>query len=142
MLEPVSDAPDETESATEVPPEVILLSLPATGPFGRIARMSAASLALRRGLSLAAVDDLRLAMDEALILMLGHQDHTGSIDLRFELEANAVAVSFTPRFDDGPPTFAAEDLERFTELAGPLLTDFAIDESVSSLRLSKSATNA
>lgn len=104
--------------------------------------MSAASLALRRGLSLAAVDDLRLAMDEALILMLGHQDHKGSIDLRFELEANALSVSFTPRFDDGPPSFSSDDLERFAELAGPLLTDFTVDDSAGSLRLSKSATHS
>lgn len=111
------------------PTETIMLSVPASGPYGRIARMSGAALALRRGLSLSAVEDLRLAIDEAIILLLGHRNHEGSIDLEIALEPNAIGITFVPNFDEGPPDLTAEGIERFAELAGPLLSTFEIDSA-------------
>ena len=126
------------ESDTESAAETIRLSLPASGPYGRIARMSGADLALRRGLSLTAVEDLRLAIDEALILILGHRDHEGSVDLEFALEPNAIGIEFVPNFDEGPPDLSGEGIERFTELAGPLLSTFEIDGDTGVVRVYKS----
>lgn len=128
--------PDNVGEA-EAKPETIMLRLPAVAAYGRIARMSGAELALRRGLSLGAVDDLRLAIDEALILLLGQRDHQGTIGLRFELFANAIAISFQPDFDEGPPSYSAEDVERFTVLASPLLDDFTIDHSSATVSIIK-----
>lgn len=139
MTPAADDATPDLSPATEASNnETIMLSLPATGPYGRIARMSGASLALRRGLSLSAVEDLRLAIDEGLILLLNHGDHSGSIDLAFELEANALRIDFVANFEDGPPDLGGEAIERFIELAGPLLTSFDIDSATGTLRMVKS----
>lgn len=142
MTPPASDDPTADAAAPddESPVEIIKLSLPATGPYGRIARMSGAALALRRGLSLAAVEDLRLAIDEALILLLDRGDHTGSVDLEFGLEPNAISIELVPNFDDGPPDLDSDSIERFVELAGPLLSTFEIDSSTGTLRMIKRAS--
>ncbi len=102
--------------------------------------MSGAALALRRGLSLAAVEDLRLAIDEALILLLGHGDQDGSVDLEFLLDPNAISIEFVPNFAEGPPDLSSEAVERFVELASPLLTTFDIDSDSGVVRLHKSGS--
>ncbi|MEE9414216.1 MAG: hypothetical protein V3V01_02955 [Acidimicrobiales bacterium] len=127
---------DESSEA-DAPSETIMLRLPALAAYGRIARMSGAELALRRGLSLSAVEDLRLAIDEVLILLLGHRNHEGSIQLRYELFANAVAISFQPEFDDGRPEYPSDATERFAALAGPLLDDFTIDAETAMVSIVK-----
>ncbi len=104
--------------------------------------MSGAALALRRGLSLAAVDDLRLAIDEALILLLDHRDREGSIDLRFALEPNGLTVEMQPNFADGPPTLSADEVDRFAALAGPLLSSFSLDVDTGILVLTKNSRAA
>ncbi len=131
---------DQNESTPPV--ETILLSVPASGPYSRLARMSGAALALRRGLSLAAVDDLRLAIDEALILLLDHRDREGSIDLRFALEPNGLTVEMQPNFADGPPTLSADEVDRFAALAGPLLSSFSLDVDTGILVLTKNSRAA
>ena len=62
------------------------------------------------------------------------------MDITFELEPNAISIEFVPSFDDGPPDLSADALERFSELAGPLLTTFSIDSNTGVLRLYKSAS--
>lgn len=135
-------ASDASPASSESSPssESILLSVPASGPYGRIARMSGAALALRRGLSLAAVEDLRLAIDEALILLLGQGDQDGSVDLEFLLDPNAISIEFVPNFTAGPPDLSADAVERFVELASPLLTTFDIDSDSGVVRLHKSGS--
>jgi hypothetical protein len=49
----------------------VRLSLPARHEYARIARIGVAALALRMGFTYREIEDLRLAVDEALIFLLG-----------------------------------------------------------------------
>ena len=49
----------------------ISLRLPASAEFGRIARAAAANLATRLGWQAVDIDSLRLAIDEALAVLIG-----------------------------------------------------------------------
>ena len=117
----------------------ILLRVPARADYARIVRIGAAALALRQGMTFAEIDDLRLAIDEAMIVLL-HGDaaetDTDEADLsvtyrvtqgRFELEAER---------DDGTPVTDAA-VDRFDEIASSLVDDYDIDAGRGWLRIRK-----
>ena len=91
------DAPGSGEAETDV----ISLTIPAAMRFVRLVRIGAASIARRKGLSVRAIDDLRLAIDETFALLLNDEDHAGSVDVTFEVDDHEILVSATQRLDDG-----------------------------------------
>lgn len=114
----------------------VLLRVPARTPYARVVRVGAAALALREGLGFGEIDDLRLAIDEAMIALLdGLGDETeaelevifrvgeGRIDLEAGLlPARAVSETAVHRFD---------------ALAGALVDDFDIDPDRGRVRMRK-----
>ncbi len=111
-----------------------LLRIPARPEYGRVVRVSAASLGLRHGLSFGDIDDLRLAIDEAVILLLdGIVDNTEiAIVFRFtdgRLELEATCDETTGASD--------ESVARFTETCDGLLDDYHLDAAAGWLRLRK-----
>ena len=123
----------ETAPVTVCADEV-LLRIPARPEYGRIVRVGATALGIRQGLSFAEIDDLRLAIDEALILLLSAAPD----------EAEVWAVF---RFDDGrlelelacteSAALADDAIERFATATDALIDDYYVEPSRNRLRLRK-----
>jgi len=107
----------DTDRAEGSDSDVISLTIPAAMRFVRLARIGAASIARRKGLSVRAIDDLRLAIDETFALLLHDEDHKGSVDIT--LETNA------------------EDLVRFEIVIEDLVDRFEADPELGGVQLSK-----
>lgn len=105
--------------------EVIRLRLPARPQYGRLARIAAAQIAVRRGFTLREIDDLRLAIDEAVILVLGPAPEPGNLEVEYTLTKADLAVTLS--ISDETAKIPTERIERFTELASDLVSSFAID---------------
>ena len=102
-----------TDRVEAVDPDVISLTIPAAMRFVRLARIGAASIARRKGLSVRAIDDLRLAIDETFALLLRDTDHRGSVDITYEVDNHELVVLVVQRLADGALDPNAEDLVRF-----------------------------
>lgn len=118
----------------------ILLRVPARAPYARIVRVGAAALALRQGMGFGEIDDLRLAIDEAMILLLDGLGDDRGVDIevvfrvadgRFELEATR----------SGGAGIGEAAAHRFGAIAGDLVDDFDIDAPQGRLRLGKTPTD-
>lgn len=72
-------------------PEV-LLAVPATPEFVRLARVTATGLASRAGFSIDEVEDLRLAIDELCFTLIGSRGRDGNLELRYRLDGSALEV--------------------------------------------------
>lgn len=97
----------------------VRLVLPADAAYGRVARITASSLALRLGLSFHRIDDLRLAIDEALVLLLRGEPDDGSITVSFTVGAQALLVDLVG--SAGADPVAGPDEERFAELVAAIV---------------------
>jgi len=84
------DGPEPTMSGDRV-----RLVLPADPAYGRIARIAVSSLALRLGLSYAAVEDLRLALDETVILLLRPDGDEGDLTVEFRVAPHTLTIDAT-----------------------------------------------
>lgn len=127
----------------ESAPSDVLLRVPARAPYARIVRIGAAALALRQGMSFGEIDDLRLAIDEAMIMLLDGVDVDSSTDIdivfritdgNFELEASRNEGSGA----DGEVSEAA--VHRFDAIARGLVDDYDIDAAHGWLLLRKTPT--
>lgn len=116
--------------------EEIILRVPARPAYGRVVRVGAAALALRQGMSFAEIDDVRLAIDEAWILLLDGSDDEGDgeidcmfrmVDGRFELEAS----------NTGEHRIGSDAINRFEERTTVLLDDYDVDPAQGWLRIRK-----
>ena len=114
------DAPGSGEAETDV----ISLTIPASMRFVRLVRIGAASLARRKGLSVRAIDDLRLAIDETFSLLLNDEDHSGSVDVTFEVDDRELLVSASQRLDAGARTATLEEVVRFEVVVADLVDRF------------------
>lgn len=99
----------------------IRLRLPGEPSYGRLARIAATSLARRLGFTFHRIEDLGLAVDEAVILL--HQPTTGAvegIEVRLRVADGGITVDAEalPRPDaDAPaPPLADDAVARFEEL--------------------------
>jgi len=117
----------------------ILLRVPARAPYARLVRVGAAALSLRQGMSFGEIDDLRLAIDEAMIVLLDGLGEAAESDIdvvfrmadgQFELEATRSA--------EGDISAAA--VQRFDAIASELVDDYDIDPSHGWVRLRKTPT--
>lgn len=104
----------------------IRLDLPASGLYARIARVAASSLALRLRVPARRIEDLRLAIDEALVLLLsvsrGEED---TIHGRYLVSDRSLAVEL--RLEAPVRPLGATAVERFDALVEPLDTTCRVD---------------
>lgn len=91
-------------------PDEIRLQLPADPQFARVARVAMAAVGVRIGLPVIAVEDLRIALDEALILLLRR------------LPSTTPAEEAEPTGDDHAPAPPA-DAERTADAGEPAAPD-------------------
>lgn len=92
----------------DVDNDLIRLRLPADPAYGRLARITAAGLALRLGFGHRQVQDLRIAVDEAMVALLDPSGGAEGLTLRFrarpgqiEVQASAVGGTGDLPTDDG-----------------------------------------
>jgi serine/threonine-protein kinase RsbW len=104
----------------------IHLELPAVAAYGRVMRIAAAHLALRRGFSLHEIDDLRLAMDEAAVLLLGPDVGGDRVEIDYAVEGNSLGIDASVTGADVQP-LTAEAIERFEAIIGDLVDDHLVD---------------
>jgi hypothetical protein len=115
----------------------ILLRVPARAPYARLVRVGAAALALRQGMGFGEIDDLRLAIDEAMIVLLDGLDdeHEADIDVVFRLTEGQFELEAT-RGEGRAVGDAA--VHRFDAIASGLVDDYDIDPDHGWVRLRKS----
>lgn len=104
----------------------IHLELPAVPAYGRVMRIAAAHLALRRGFSLHEIDDLRLAMDEAAVLLLGPDVGGDRVEIDYAVEGDRLGIDASVVGADVQP-LGAEAIERFEAIIGDLVDDHMVD---------------
>ncbi len=72
----------------------IVLSTPARGEYARTARMTAAELASRMGMSIDDIDDVRIAVEEAFALAAAHATgESPHVTFTFTLEDGSFAAT-------------------------------------------------
>ncbi len=112
--------------------DVVLLRLPVRADLLVLARMTAATVASRVGLAFEEIEDLRLAVEELCLSVVGGTA-SGSVELTFHSEPHAVRVDCA--YEPGPvspePLGAAEgpqdDLSM--KIVEALVDEFGIEES-------------
>ena len=117
--------------------ETIRLTLPATPLYGRVARTAAKGLALRLGYSYREIEDLSLALDETLILLLHPEGDGGTLTIVFDPTGEALQVDAA--VDPGSPVTRVDDeaRSRFKTLVEPVVDAWEIDDAGLSVHLSK-----
>lgn len=115
-----------TDTHTPSTDDRVRLSLPARHEYARIARIGVAALALRMGFSYREIEDLRLAVDETLIFLLGGDRPGERITIEYSVEPEKLTLRAATSF----PTEADDDArERFETLVAELVDSFRTDES-------------
>ncbi|MGI8759421.1 MAG: anti-sigma regulatory factor [Acidimicrobiales bacterium] len=82
--------------------EEVRLTMPATPPLLRVARLTAAGLASRLGFDLNEVEDLKIAVDELCHAIVGPQGRDGSLTLVYRLHADALVIEGVSDFPAVP----------------------------------------
>ncbi len=129
-------ATEQTSSETS-DSDVISLTIPAAIRFVRLVRIAVASIARRRGLSVRAIDDLRLAVDESFALLLGEHDHDGSVDVTFEVDAHELLVVMVARTPNSTMLATAESKLGFEVVLADLTDRFEADPEQGVVQFSK-----
>ena len=84
-------------------PSEIVLTIPGTPEFLRLARMAAADAASRVGLTYEEIDDLRIAVDELCFAVMGDDGVVEPLTLVYQIHPGAVSVSGScPGSGQGP----------------------------------------
>lgn len=116
----------------------VVLRVPAEAEFGRVVRVGGAAVAIRQGLSFTEIDELRLAIDESVILLLDGASEGSELlvvfrftEAHLELEINCA--------DTKPLT--DEAIARFDGICSPLLDSYDLDPERGRLTLHKSAAD-
>jgi len=113
----------------EAPPEQIRLALPAEPEYGRLARITTSSLALRLGFTFPEIDDLRLAVDETVILLLRPEGVSGEITLTFTIESSGLVIDAMSTAGADQPWIDQGALGRFEAIVGDTVDAYEVDES-------------
>lgn len=109
--------------------QTIRLSVPAEPTYARSVRMMAANLAVVSGMSVDAVEDVRMAAEEGFVYSCA----TGgaSCDIVFEVSAASIAIDFSL----GTAEPSQDDTGYATLLLGAVCDEFDVDPSAAVLHL-------
>ena len=115
--------------------DTVRLRLPAGTAYGRVARVTTAAIARRHGFTYREVEDLRLAIDEAIIALLDDDDPGAAVELRYLVEDEAMTI--TVQGASGRPPDA---VSRFHTLVTTLVDTATLDLDAGLVRLTKTHT--
>lgn len=74
---------------------LIELAVPANPDYVGLIRSAAAHVAAHADLTLEAIDDLRLAVDEAFAVLIAHQPVTGRVAVTFHIHNDSLKIEMT-----------------------------------------------
>jgi hypothetical protein len=118
----------------------VLLRVPARSEYGRIVRVGAAALGLRQGMSFSEIDDLRLAIDEAVILLLdgieGGEQTEQEIRVVFRIDRGALELHAERSVEAALDNAA---VHRFDAITAGLIDDYDLDQERGWVRVRKIA---
>jgi hypothetical protein len=134
---------------TDASAGVVRLRVPADSSYARVVRVAVGAYAVRLGASTRDVEDLRLAIDEALILVLavlGSEDDTTHVTLVLTLHHDDATGDLTVglRTETPPAVVAAgpDALSRFHELIPAGVAIDVVELDAGRVVLRRSATRA
>lgn len=109
----------------------IQLTIPAAPEFLRLARLTAADVGSRAGLTFEEIDDLRIAVDELCFAIV---DGAGDavLDLRFQLRDTEVAVEGSCRVGADVPPVKPSELA--STIVAAVVDEFSVDSTDSHRR--------
>lgn len=126
----------------------VRLEVPAEARFARVVRVAVSAAAVHRRLEVSAIEDLRIAVDESLILLLREGAEGSPVDAGPTPERSVtvtindgvagleVDLQLRPRPDGHlASTDDLEALSRFTELVPPRVTVATVDPIAGAIRL-------
>jgi len=117
----------------------VLLRVPARPEYGRIVRVGAAALAMRVGLSFGEIDELRLAIDETMVLLISAADIDTEISVAFRFDGTSLVLEAECETSGG---LLGDTIGRFVEIVEGLVTKYEIDSERGRLLLRKTAAEA
>jgi hypothetical protein len=115
----------------------IRLVLPADPGYVRVARVAAQGIGHRLGLSWQDQQDLQLAVDEALVLLLRPEGSGGQISFLFTVEPTRLIIDAVSTAGADQHWVDQGARTRFEELVGPTVDDHEVDEDAHRVRLVK-----
>ena len=113
------------------------LVLPADPAYGRIARITASNLALRLGFGYDEIEDLRIAMDELVILLLRPEGDAGTITLDFVVTEDGLTIDGATTAGSDQPWADTAAVDRFTQIVGPTVDDLGVEAGAAHAHLAK-----
>lgn len=114
-------------------PQQVTISLPADTAFVALARVAAASVAVELGFSVDDIENLRIAVDELVTVLIESDPSDGTVTLVFTLEDAAFRMtgSVRDRRTEGP-------VDPLTlQILRAVVDEFEIGDLVSSFRASR-----
>jgi hypothetical protein len=120
MLRAMPDLPAATDQ--------IRLVIPAEPEYGRLARITISGLALRLGFTFRSIEDLRLAVDEMLILLLRPEGGAGQISLVFSVDHTGLGIDAHTTAGNNQHWVDQGALARFEAIVGETVDTQAVDE--------------
>lgn len=79
------------------------LAVPAEPEYVGLIRSAAAHIAAHADLTIDAIDDLRLAVDEAFAVLIAHKPASGAVTIRFTIRAEQLDIELTGPVGSPPP---------------------------------------
>ncbi len=107
----------------------VRLTLPSEPEYGRLARIAAAALALRAGFDYPEIEDLRIALDEALILLLRPEGSPGVVTVVFRLGTEDLDIVATTTAGDDQHWVDAGARARFDRIVGGIVDVAEVDDA-------------
>lgn len=118
--------------------ERVYLRIPARQPYAPIVKVGAAALARRLDMNFADLDDLRLVMDQAMVMLLdgfeADQQEDLHIDVVFRIVDNRLEFEASRTAGNG---LSERAVRLFTRITRGLLDELRVDHDAGSVRLSK-----
>lgn len=102
--------------------DAVRLRLPAGTDYGRVARVTTAAIARRHGFTYREVEDLRLAIDEAIIALIDDDDPGAAVELRYLVDDREMTITV-----DGATGRPPEAVSRFHTLVTTLVDRADLD---------------
>jgi serine/threonine-protein kinase RsbW len=79
------------------------LAVPANPVYVGLIRSAAAHIAAHTDLTLDAIDDLRLAVDEAFAVLIAHKPESGAVTIKFTIHSEQLDIELTGPAGSPPP---------------------------------------
>ena len=115
------------EDPTTATTDTVQLVVPALPQYARVARVTGAIAARRLGFSYRRRADLRLAIDETMILLLGEEPGTGTLRIEYVLSGQDIAVEATGDAGGPRPADDPDAVARFERIVDDLVDGHEIE---------------